>query len=53
MSVITQPEFRTTSDDTWEIGDVNMTLFLLPAQSRGLIGGWDRFSSFPPAGMKS
>jgi hypothetical protein len=47
MFVITQPEFRTTSDDTWGIGDVNMTLFLLPAQSRGLIWGVGPIFQFP------
>ena len=37
MPVIEQPDVRTTSDDTWGIGNINTSLFLSPAKSSGLI----------------
>ena len=39
MPVIKQPDLRTTSDDTWGIGDINMSLFFAPAKSEGVLWG--------------
>jgi len=47
MPVIKQPDLRTTSDDTWGIGDINMSLFLAPAKSTGLIWGVGPILQFP------
>lgn len=47
MPVIKQPDLLTTSDDTWGIGDINMSLFLAPAKSTGLIWGVGPILQFP------
>ena len=47
MPIIKQPDLRTTSDDTWGIGDINMSLFLAPAKSTGLIWGVGPILQFP------
>ncbi|MDR4493976.1 MAG: neuromedin U [Nitrospirales bacterium] len=49
MPIIKQPDLRTTSDDTWGIGDINMSLFLSPARSEGLIWGLGPVLQFPTA----
>ena len=41
------PDLRTTSDDTWGLGDINMSLFLSPAKSEGLIWGLGLVFLFP------
>ena len=47
MPIIKQPDLRTTSDDTWGIGDINMSLFLSPAKNEGLIWGAGPILQFP------
>lgn len=47
MPVIKQPDLRTTSDDTWGIGDINTTLFFSPAKSEGFICGLGPILQFP------
>lgn len=47
MPVIKQPDLRTTSDDTWGIGDINMSLFFAPAKSEGLLWGLGPVLHFP------
>lgn len=39
LPIIKQPDLRTTSDDTWGLGDINISLFLSPAKNEGLIWG--------------
>jgi len=47
MPIIKQPDLRTTSDDTWGIGDINMSLFFSPANSEGFIWGLGPILQFP------
>lgn len=47
LPVIKQPDLRTTSDDTWGVGDINMSLFLSPAKSEGIIWGLGPVMEFP------
>ena len=47
MPIIKQPDLRTTSDDTWGIGDINMSLFFAPAKNEGLIWGLGPVLHFP------
>lgn len=47
MPVIKQPDLRTTSDDTWGIGDINMSLFFAPAKSEGVLWGLGPVLHFP------
>ena len=47
MPIIKQPDLRTTSDDTWGIGDINMSLFFAPAKSEGVIWGLGPVLQFP------
>lgn len=47
MPIIKQPDLRTTSDDTWGIGDINMSLFFAPAKSEGLLWGLGPVLHFP------
>jgi hypothetical protein len=47
MPIIKQPDRRTTSDDTWGIGDINMSLFFAPAKSEGIIWGLGPVLHFP------
>ena len=47
MPVIKQPDLRTTSDDTWGIGDINTSLFFAPAKSKGFIWGLGPVLHFP------
>jgi len=47
MPIIKQPDLRTTSDDTWGIGDINMSLFLSPAKNEGFIWGAGPILQFP------
>lgn len=49
MPIIKQPDLRTTSDDTWGIGDINMSLFLAPVKSEGFIWGAGPVFLFPTA----
>ncbi|MCA9451141.1 MAG: neuromedin U [Nitrospiraceae bacterium] len=49
MPVIKQPDLRTTNDDTWGVGDINMSLFFSPAKSEGLIWGLGPIFQFPTA----
>ncbi len=39
MPIIAQPKLNTTSDDTWGLGDLNVTAFLSPAKSGPIIWG--------------
>lgn len=47
MPVIKQPDLRTTSDDTWGVGDINMSLFFSPAKSDGFTWGMGPILQFP------
>ncbi len=47
MPVIKQPDLQTTSDDTWGLGDTNISLFLSPAKSEGFIWGLGPILQFP------
>jgi hypothetical protein len=47
MPVIKQPDLRTTSEDTWGIGDINMSLFFAPAKSEGVLWGLGPVLHFP------
>ena len=47
MPIIKQPDLRTTSDDTWGLGDINMSLFISPAKGEGLIWGLGPVLQFP------
>jgi len=46
MPIIKQPDLRTTSDDTWGLEDINISLFLSPAK-KGLIWGLGPVLQFP------
>lgn len=39
MPIIAQPKLNTTSEDTWGLGDVNVTAFLSPANSGSFMWG--------------
>ncbi len=39
LPIIKQPDLRTTSEDTWGIGDINISLFFSPAKSKGVTWG--------------
>ncbi len=47
LPVIKQPDLRTTSNDTWGIGDVNISLFFSPAKNSGLTWGVGPALQFP------
>ena len=47
LPIIKQPTLSTTSDDTWGIGDINMSLFLSPAKSEGFLWGLGPLLHFP------
>lgn len=47
MPIIKQPDLRTSSDDTWGIGDINMSLFFAPAKREGVIWGLGPVLHFP------
>jgi len=47
MPIIKQPDLRTTSDDTWGLGDINTSLFFSPAKSSGFIWGLGPVFQFP------
>jgi len=47
MPIIKQPDLSTTSNDTWGIGDINMSLFFAPAKSEGVIWGLGPVLHFP------
>jgi hypothetical protein len=47
MPIIKQPDLRTTSDDTWGLGDINTSLFISPAKSEGLTWGLGYVLEFP------
>ncbi len=49
LPIIKQPDLRTTSDDTWGIGDLNTSLFFSPAKSDGVIWGVGPILQFPTA----
>lgn len=47
LPIIKQPDLRTTNDDTWGLGDINMSLFLSPAKSEGFTWGLGPVLQFP------
>lgn len=47
LPVIKQPDLRTTSDDTWGIGDMNISLFFSPAKNEGFVWGLGPILQFP------
>ncbi len=47
LPVIKQPDLRTTRDDTWGIGDINISLFFSPSKSSGVIWGVGPALQFP------
>lgn len=53
LPIIKQPDLRTTSDDTWGLGDINTSLFFPRQKGVDWFGGWGQFCNFPLARMKS
>ena len=49
MPIIKQPDLRTTSDDTWGIGDINTSIFFSPTNSGQVIWGLGPILQFPTA----
>src|SRR5690606_25147956 len=47
IPITKQPDLSTTSDDTWGLGDINMSFFVSPKKSEGIIWGLGPIVQFP------